>query len=158
MAGTANKSDSESDVDMQITWEPGLKKIPDALERRRMGREKTTWESYLEERKEKKKKTKKSKLEQKQGEEEDEGVANEVCVCVHVCVCVCLCACVCVCVCVCVLCACVCVCVCLCVCVCVYVCVCESVAGTLNALIPVHGPCFHFPLLPCVSCSQSWNW
>ena len=92
MAGTANKSDSESDVDMQITWEPGLKRIPDALERRRMGREKTTWESYLEERKEKKKKkAKKIKLERKQGGEEDEGVANEVCVCMR-----CLCARVCV--------------------------------------------------------------
>ena len=82
MSGALNKSDSESDVDMQITWEPGLKRIPDVVERRRVGREKTTWESYLEERKEKKKKkVKKSKLEQKEGGAEDEGVAHEVCVC-----------------------------------------------------------------------------
>ena len=82
MSGALNKSDSESDVDMQITWEPGLKRIPDVVERRRVGREKTTWESYLEERKERKKKVKKSKLEQKEGGAEDEGVAHEVCACV----------------------------------------------------------------------------
>lgn len=94
MSGAANKSDSESDVDMQITWEPGLKEIPDAVEQRRKEKEKTTWDTYLEERKEKRKKAKKNKLEQTENGEENEGVAQEVCVCVcYVCALCCVSAC-----------------------------------------------------------------
>ena len=69
-------SDKESSIDMEISWEPGLKDIGKKIESKKTSESGTAWEKYLEERK-KKKKEKRMQFEKAKGTEKETSEDNE---------------------------------------------------------------------------------
>ncbi|XP_052767146.1 ESF1 homolog isoform X2 [Mya arenaria] len=63
---------SQEDVQMEITWEPGLKETTESLVKKKVkAKDSTVWGEYLDQRKDKKKNKMEERKRKKQGEEEE---------------------------------------------------------------------------------------
>ena len=77
MAGDRD-ADKDNTIDMEISWDPGLKEIGRKIESKKASSSETAWEEYLEERKKKKKMKKSEKKGTVKESTEDDSCSKEV--------------------------------------------------------------------------------